>query len=131
MSNKSELLQAPLNPAEPKTLTGSSQKARSRLLPPETWSTRTFMAAGVQAGTKSFVSCKQNGINPMPRRNAAGVTARCAVEAAGKGGWKKQRPFCNGTDRSCKITPLRKQADFQLVVDDERTYRTFAGGNGK
>jgi len=130
MSNTSELLKAPLNPAEPKTLTGSSQKARSRLLPPETWSTRTFMAAGVQAGTKSFVSCKQNGINPMPRRNAAGVTARCAVEAAGKGGWKKQRPFCNGTDRS-RVTPLRKQADFQLVVDDERTYRTFAGGNGK
>ena len=26
------------------------------------------------------------------------------------------------------MTPLRKQADFQLVVDDERTYRIFEGG---
>jgi len=48
MSNTRELLEAPLNPVEPKTLTGSSQKARSRLLPPETWSTRTHMAAGVR-----------------------------------------------------------------------------------
>jgi hypothetical protein len=30
-------------------------------------------------------------------------------------------PLCNGADRSCDITPLRKQADFQLVVVDERT----------
>ena len=39
-------------------------------------------------------------------------------------------PLCNGVDRG-DITPLRKQADFQLVVDDERTYRIFAGGNRK
>ena len=130
MSNASELLQAPLNPAEPKTLKGSSQKARSRLLPSETWSTRTLRLPVLNAGANSFVSCKQNGINPMPRRFPAGVTARCAVETAGKGGWKKRMPLCNGADRS-RVTPLRKQADFQLVVDDERTYRTFAGGNSK
>ncbi len=29
------------------------------------------------------------------------------------------------------MTPLRKQADFQLVVVDERTYKIFAGGNRK
>ena len=40
-------------------------------------------------------------------------------------------PLCNGADRGCNITPLRKQADFQLVVVDERTYRIFAGGNRK
>jgi len=40
-------------------------------------------------------------------------------------------PFCNGADRSCNITLLRKQADFQLVVVDERIYRIFAGGNCK
>ena len=39
--------------------------------------------------------------------------------------------LCNGADRSCDITPLRKQADFQLVVADERTYRIFEGGNRK
>lgn len=38
-------------------------------------------------------------------------------------------PFCNGADRSCNITPLRKQADFQRVMVDERTYRIFVGGN--
>jgi hypothetical protein len=40
-------------------------------------------------------------------------------------------PLCNGADRGCDIIPLRKQADFQLVVADERTYRIFAGGNCK
>jgi len=40
-------------------------------------------------------------------------------------------PFCNGADRGCDIIPLRKQADFQLVVVDERTYKIFAGGNRK
>ena len=39
-------------------------------------------------------------------------------------------PFCNGADRR-RVAPLRKQADFQLVVDDERTYRIFVGGNSK
>jgi len=131
MSNTRELLQAPLNPAEPKTLTGSSQKARSRLLPPKTWSTRTLRLPVYKARTKSFVSFERNRINPTSRRIPAGVIARCAVEVAGKGGWKKRMPLCNGTDRSCNITPLRKQADFQLVVDDERTRRTFAGGNDK
>ncbi len=29
------------------------------------------------------------------------------------------------------MTPLRKQADFQLVVADERTFRIFAGGDRK
>jgi RNA-directed DNA polymerase len=37
-------------------------------------------------------------------------------------------PLCNGADRGCNITPLRKQADFQLVRVDERAYRNFAGG---
>jgi hypothetical protein len=40
-------------------------------------------------------------------------------------------PLCNGADRGCDIIPLRKQADFQLVVADERIYRIFAGGNCK
>ena len=50
---------------------------------------------------------------------------------AGTGCWRKRMPFCNGTDRGCDIIPLRKQADFQLVVLDERTYRIFEGGNRK
>jgi hypothetical protein len=88
-------------------------------------------AAGVKAGTKSFVSFKRNKVSPLFRPFGAGVAARHAVGAAGKGCWRKRMPFCNGADRSCDITPLRKQADFQLVVVDERTYRIFAGGNRK
>ena len=38
-------------------------------------------------------------------------------------------PLCNQADRCCDITRLRKQADFQQVVVDERTYIIFAGGN--
>ena len=44
---------------------------------------------------------------------------------------KKRMRLCNGADRSSNITPLRKQADFQLVVDDETTYRIFAERNCK
>jgi hypothetical protein len=39
--------------------------------------------------------------------------------------------LCNGVDRGCNMASLRKQADFQLVVVDERTYRIFEGGNRK
>jgi hypothetical protein len=39
--NGSELLQASLKFKEPKTLTGSSQKAMQSVAPPETWGTRT------------------------------------------------------------------------------------------
>jgi hypothetical protein len=46
----------------------------------------------------------------------------------GEAGESKGRSVM-GADRSCNITPLRKQADFQQVVVDERTYRIFAGGN--
>jgi hypothetical protein len=67
-ANTRELSQALLNPAEPKTLTGSSQKARSRLLPSETWSTRTLRLPVYKAGANSFVSCRQNRLNPQPLR---------------------------------------------------------------
>ena len=72
-------------------------------------------------------------------REGAGVPVRDADGAAGRGCWRKQRPLCNGADRRGAergaeldaITPLRKQAHFQLVVRDERDGRTALGGNGK
>ena len=39
--------------------------------------------------------------------------------------------LCSGADRDCDIILLRKQADFQQVVVDERTNRIFSGGNRK
>jgi hypothetical protein len=130
-SNTRELRQASLNPKEPKTLTGSGQKATQPVVPPETEGTRTLMAAGVIAGTKSSVLLERNMENPSSRLEEAGDAARRAVGVTGRGSWKKPTPFCNGTDRSCNITPLRKQAHFQPVVGDETACRTFTGGNGK
>jgi len=54
----------------------------------------------------------------------AGVSVRNAVEVLGMGSWKKQRPPCNGADRG--RSPRRvKRADFQPVIDDEKTHRTI------
>jgi len=76
--NVSELLQTPSNPIEPKTLTGSSQKARSRM-PHRDLGHTNMMTAGVETGTNSFVSSERNRINPSSRLVEAGVIARCAA----------------------------------------------------
>jgi len=104
----------------------------ARVLQPCKRSTRTKQATGVEAGAKSFLSLQPNIVNPTFRlRVKAGASARKADGMAGRGCWRKRRPFCNGTDRSCKITPPCKRADFHLVVRDEKTGRTCAGGNRK
>ncbi|SRR6266480_2812002 len=104
----------------------------ARVLQPCKRSTRTKPAAGVEAGADSFMSSQSNIANPTSRlRVKAGASARNADGVAGRGCWRKRRPFCNGTDRSCNITPPCKRADFQRVVRDERAGRTFTGGNRK
>ena len=128
--NVSELLQTPSNPIEPKTLTGSSQKARSRLLHEDLGHTNS-MTAGVETGTNSFVSSERNRINPSSRLVEAGVIARCAAGMPGRGCWKKRTSFCNETNRGCNIAPPCRRADFQPVMRDERTGKTFVGGNRK
>lgn len=105
---------------------------RSRLCHPGAWNTRTPKTAGVKAGAKSFVSLETNIVNPTLRPGSgASASARTTAGVAGRGNWKKQTPLCNGADRSCNITSPCKRADFQSVVRDERTYKTFKGGNGK
>ncbi len=95
-------------------------------------STRTKQAAGVEAGANSSVSWQPNIVNPTGRLWVeAGASARNADGMAGRGCWSKQRPFCNGTDRSGNLTPPCKRADFQRVVRDETAGRTFAGGKRK
>ena len=59
MPNVSELSQVPSNPTEPKTLTGSSQKARSRL-PHADLGHTNMMTAGAKTGANSFVSSERN-----------------------------------------------------------------------
>lgn len=129
-SNGSERLRTPSNPKEPKTLTGSSQKACSRL-PHFDLGHANIMTAGVATGANSVVSSERNMVNPSSRLTEAGDIARCAAGMPGRGCWKKRMPFCNGTDRSCNITPPCKRADFQPVTRDERTGRTYTGGNRK
>ena len=113
-------------------LTGSGQKARSRLFRC-THGTHGHSRLPVwKAGANSFVSLELNIANPTSRlRVEAGASARNADGLAGKGCWNKQTPFDNGTDRSCNITLPCKRADFQRVVRDETAGRTFAGGNSK
>jgi len=95
-------------------------------------STRTKPAAGVEAGANSSMSWPPNIVNPTFRLPVeAGASARNAQGMAGSGCWRKQRPFCNGTDRDCNIVPPCKRADFQRVVRDETAGRTFTGENRK
>lgn len=114
-------------------LTGSSQNwQRSRLFPPKLGAHGHSRLLVWKAGAKSFVSLKPNIVNPASRLGSeAGASARNAVGMSGTGDWRKPMPFCNGADRGCNITPPCKRADFQLVVRDERTGRTFIGGNSK
>lgn len=130
MPNESEQLKAPSNLKEPKMLTGSSQKARSRL-PHEDLGHTNIMTAGVETGTNSFVSSERNRTNPSSRLVEAGVIARCAIGMPGRGCWKKRTSFCNETNRGCNLASPCKRADFQPVMRDEKTNRTFIGGNCK
>jgi hypothetical protein len=50
--------------------------------------------------------------------------ARVADGFAGRGCWKKQRPFCNGADKKRQLL-CDKQADFQQVMKDEKAGRTI------
>jgi len=84
-----------------------------------------------RTGANSFVSMQSNLVNPTFRPGSgAGASARNADGVAGRGDWRKPKPFCNGADRDDFI-PLRKQAHFQLVARDEKTRGTFAGENRK
>src|SRR5215510_3699555 len=56
--------------------------------------------------------------------------ARQADRRAGRGGWKKRRPLCNGVDRSCahgQHHSTRKRADVHLVLPHQRPWRTSWG----
>ena len=128
--NVSELLQTPSNPTEPKMLTGSSQKACSRL-PHLDLGHTNITTAGAGTGANSFVSSERNVVIPSSRLVEAGVIARCATGMPGMGCWKKRTSFCNETNRGCNIAPPCKRADFQSVMRDEKTGKTSVGGNRK
>jgi hypothetical protein len=61
---------------------------------------------------------------PASSGNRGKRLARVADRLAGRGCWKKQRPFCNGTDRKRQL-PCDQQADFQQVMKDEKAGRTI------
>ncbi len=111
-------------------LTGSDQNGAQSVASPDTGSTWTFTIAGVKDGGLLIRVTETEQDKPVIPPSRAGVAARLAVGMAGRGDWKKQRPLCNGADRSPGDS-TRKRADFQLVDDDERAGRTFAGRNRK
>ena len=112
-------------------LTGSRQNRQCSRLLQRTYGAHGYSRLPVwKAGANSFVSLQPNIVNPISRLGfEAGASARNADGVAGRGDWRKQMPLCNRADRGFAL--LRKQADFQLVVRDEKTGRTFLGGNSK
>jgi hypothetical protein len=79
----------------------------------------------VKAGAKSVLSLNQNMETPSTSPGNRGKRlARVADRFTGRGCWKKQRPFCNGTDRKRQL-PCDEQADFQQVMKDEKAGRTI------
>jgi len=100
----------------------------SRLLPLTLGARGHTRLSAYQAGIRSSVLFIRNIVNLSSRPSWAGATARYADGVSGRGFWRKPMPLCNRADRSCNITPLRKQADFQMVVRYERTCKIFIGG---
>ena len=132
MPNVSELPQASLSLTSQKMLIRLEPKGKQPVASLLSRGTRTFTAAGVKAGAKSFVLLERNVINPtsrLIRRQVApqGRPRRWRAEER----WRKPTPSCNGTDRGWNMAPPRKRADFQQVVHHENAGRTFAGGNRK
>jgi hypothetical protein len=131
MSNGSELPQAPSKSNEPKMLTGSSQTVMQSDAPPVCMGHTDKQTAGVKVGTNSLMLVERNTVNLTSRPVGVGRAARFAEGMPGRGSWNKRMPSGNRADRSCNITPLRKQADFQQVGRHETAVRTFMGGNRK
>jgi len=123
--------QAPSKSIEPKMLTGSSQKVTQSVVPSAYLEHTDKQTAGVKAATNSRRLLERNTVSLTFRLSEAGVVARPADGMAGRGSWNKRMPSGNRADRSCNITPLRKQAEFQQVVHHETAGRTFTGGNRK
>jgi hypothetical protein len=130
-SNRSELHADIVSPDEPKALTGSSQNRHAVGCLNDALGHADRDTAGVMQGLNHHEFLVRKRLNPTSRLSEAGSVARPADGMAGRGCWRKRKPSCNGRDRGCDITPLRKQADFQRVARYERTGRTTAGGNRK
>jgi hypothetical protein len=122
---------------EPKTLTGSGQKARSWLL------LRTQGARGqtqlpvCEAGVNSFVSLQPNMINPTFRlrveagasaRNADGVSAGDKLQLKANGKSADGRKLANGE----LVTVKEIRPDGRIALTDGRTlennFRQFVRG---
>jgi hypothetical protein len=84
-----------------------------------------IQTAGAKVGAKSVLSLNQNMETPLASPEDRGRRlARVADRFAVRGCWKKQKPFCNGTDRKGQLLCV-KQADFRRVMKDEKAGRTI------
>jgi len=123
--------QAPRFPGSQMTLTGSGQNWHAVGYSIFGLEYTDATTAGVMQGLNHRLLRDLDELNPPLRPTGAGVSARAAVATPGRGCRKKRMPSCNGTDRSCNITPLREQARFRRVVRYETTGRTNKGENSK
>lgn len=95
------------------------------------WRHTDIQTAGEKTGTNSFMLLERNTVNPTTRLTEAGAAVKHADELTGRGCWKKRTPSGNRMDREGSSISPRKRADFQRVIRDEITRRTFVGGNRK
>ena len=103
-----------------KMLTGLNQKVRGMV--------RALMLRSAQSmippADRQILS-HQNVILAEPGkpdclRENGNRPARAGDRQAGKRGWRKRMPFCNGADRGSKFALTRKRADFRLVANYEK-----------
>ena len=123
--------QAPLALRSQMTLTGSGQNRHALGCSTQVLEHTDKNSAGVLQGLNHRLLRDLDGSNPPFRLSEAGASARTAVGTPGEGCWRKRMSSCNGTDRSCNITPRREPAHFQQVVHYETAGRTDKGGNSK
>ena len=105
---------------KPKMLAGLNQKVRGMV--------RAFAPRSAQSmippADRQILS-HQNVIlaelgKPDCLRESGNRPARAGDKQAGKRGWSKRMPFCNGADRGSKFALTRKRADFQQVLNHEK-----------
>ena len=123
MSNVSELGDASSLANEPKLLSGSAKRHAAKSFP-AVLGMHGCRAAGVCPGTNPFLFETQNMVNPMASSNRGKLAARRADESAGKGSWRKQRPVCNGLDRSlvapCESRPTSSRLCIARLLEEPR-----------
>ena len=75
---------------------------------PDVWTGAAAMTTGEQTAPVPVVLSLRNSVSPSLRPFAGREAARRPDAAAGRGGWRKRRPRCNGVDTGMEHARRRK-----------------------